>query len=529
MKVWFKKCPYCWKEIKDLAVKCQYCLKFLDQEPEKTTKECPFCLNEIDINEKKCPFCDERFDVKNKKELKDVQEKKWFLWKMVSNVRKKKWLRVFTYIFWILTLLLVCVSLWILINWIAKSWIFVIWYVLVLLWLFVFIFYKRKFFNVCFFLLPIFIVLLILFLYFFIPLIPSFISDYKYERCDVDCFIKRWFESYEKWDDFNAKQYFDDAFLKRKYWKDQRNLSNQEVIQLVGAIVDIYKRSWFEKVSDWSYSWSLSTEIYFDTISYWNYLIDIIWNSINNDELQQQCYTLLFSLCDTVMEVDYWSSRRIYFNMLDSLSWSISESNRLNIYKWIILSDAYWIGEPSTSENDVKLYYSEIETSASYALLIQDDIAWLYYYKWSAEYNLGKFDDVILDLEKYLSIWDNFTWSLIDAYIKLWMSYFVKWRNAEISCHIYCDDAFWYFEKAENTFKKLVDIQKNNDIYRYLWAMCVKKINNTIDYTIGDYEVCCNYWKDWMSLWLDSHWKIYDEYSKYCKKIDRYTFQHIDF
>lgn len=59
MKKWFKRCPYCGKEIKSKAIKCQYCFKFLEE--EKKEKICPFCLNNIDINAKVCPFCDEPF------------------------------------------------------------------------------------------------------------------------------------------------------------------------------------------------------------------------------------------------------------------------------------------------------------------------------------------------------------------------------------------------------------------------------------------------------------------------------------
>ena len=54
-KKWYKRCPFCDKEIKEQAIKCQYCKNFLN----KAKKECPFCFNEIDADSLKCPFCDE--------------------------------------------------------------------------------------------------------------------------------------------------------------------------------------------------------------------------------------------------------------------------------------------------------------------------------------------------------------------------------------------------------------------------------------------------------------------------------------
>ena len=54
-KIWYKLCPYCKNEIKELAKKCQYCKKMV-------TKICPLCKSEIPINAKKCKVCGERID-----------------------------------------------------------------------------------------------------------------------------------------------------------------------------------------------------------------------------------------------------------------------------------------------------------------------------------------------------------------------------------------------------------------------------------------------------------------------------------
>lgn len=344
----------------------------------------------------------------------------------------------------------------------------------------------------------------------------------------VNCIINKWFEFYQKWDYFNAKQSFDNAFLKAGYW-DKWTIDSNNIVKIIKAINDIYNKSWFNEISDWSYSGDVSTEVYIDSINYGNYLIDIIKNS-DDTELQEKSYNLLFELCDTVIDFDFMSSRRIYFNILDSLNGLIPENYRLKIYEWIILSDINWINNLSTSENDKAQYYSEIETASYYALLLDDNNPRFYYYKWVAEYKQNKTEETIRDLETFLNIQDEYigsSWSLIQTYLSLWLSYYVQWFKAEQNT--ISEKAANYFEKAENMFKNLIKVEKNKDNYRYLWAMCIKKVNNLDNYTVNDYETCCNYRKEWMTLWLDTNGILYSKHSTYCAKINRYTFQHVDF
>lgn len=59
MKKWYKLCPYCWEEIKEIAKKCRFCWEFLEEEKEHEIKyeykcECGWIVEEWD---KKCIHC----------------------------------------------------------------------------------------------------------------------------------------------------------------------------------------------------------------------------------------------------------------------------------------------------------------------------------------------------------------------------------------------------------------------------------------------------------------------------------------
>ncbi len=46
MKKWYKECPYCWEEIKEVAKKCRFCWEFLEKKEEKAE------WNDNDIKDK---------------------------------------------------------------------------------------------------------------------------------------------------------------------------------------------------------------------------------------------------------------------------------------------------------------------------------------------------------------------------------------------------------------------------------------------------------------------------------------------
>lgn len=77
MTDWYKKCPYCWENIRNDAVKCRYCHEFLDKNENIKSSDlesefwnktkinlyfsiqpfCPHCNSRLEERTYECPYC----------------------------------------------------------------------------------------------------------------------------------------------------------------------------------------------------------------------------------------------------------------------------------------------------------------------------------------------------------------------------------------------------------------------------------------------------------------------------------------
>ena len=98
MKKWYKACPFCWEEIREIAKKCRFCGEFLEEEKEVQYEHRCECWAIVEEWDERCQRCGSKLYWWNAKVSNWSSEKKMNVWEIIAIIISSIFLFIFFYV-----------------------------------------------------------------------------------------------------------------------------------------------------------------------------------------------------------------------------------------------------------------------------------------------------------------------------------------------------------------------------------------------------------------------------------------------